>query len=181
MVEQLDLFEQLEELSITSRSEKQAKRKSNLVERQHALVDWLKEHFIPNHFYSIEDIVSNFVDKEGNPYYTLNTNPYNHDKCVALSSDVRTINWTITDRYHIIIKDKQGGCKLCESKAEFDTWKQEQLKPLETKWKYLNNLEWKADRDDTIPMINLNDRALDINEMKPVEVFKKELNEREEK
>ena len=169
MVEQLDLFSSID---ITKKSEKQSKRKTNLVARQHALVDWLKEHFISGRYYSIEEIVENVRDNEGNPYYTLNTNPYNHDKCVALSNDVRTINWTITDRYHIIIKDNKGGVKLCESKTEFDTWKKEQLEPLETKWKYLNNLEWKADRDNTMPIVNLNNRALDIDEMKVVEVFK---------
>ena len=169
MVQQLDLFESID---ITKKSEKQSKRKTNLVTRQHALMDWLKEHFISGRYYSIEEIVENVRDNEGNPYYTLNTNPYNHDKCVSLSADVRTINWTITDRYHIIIKDNKGGCKLCESKTEFDTWKKEQLEPLETKWKYLNNLEWKADRDNTMPIVNLNNRALDIDEMQVVEVFK---------
>ena len=168
MVETMDLFDydnrEDETSPLYEKSLKQASRKSSLEDRQHRLMDWLKENFISGRYYSIEEIVDRVVDSEGKPYYKLNTNPYNHDKCVALSNDVRTINWSITDRYHIILKDKKGGVKLCESKDEFDTWKQEQLKPLETKWKYLNNLTWKEAREGTMPIINLASNPIEDNE-----------------
>ena len=174
MVETMDLFDydnrEDETSPLYEKSLKQASRKSSLIARQHSLMDFLKDNFISGRYYSIEEIVDRVVDSEGNPYYKLNTNPYNHDKCVALSNDVRTINWSITDRYHIIIKDKKGGVKLCESKEEFNTWKQEQLKPLETKWKYLNNLAWKENREGTMAIVNLANRGLSVDEADFVEV-----------
>ena len=174
MNEQLDLFEELEKNSIYEKSKRQAKRKSNLVDRQHRLVDWLKEHFVSGRFYSIEEIVEGVRDSNGDPYYTLNTDPYKHDKCIALSNDVRAINWAITDRYSLIIKDSKGGCKLVESKAEFETWRVNELAPIEKKCKYLNNLVWKDDRQDTVPLVNLSNRALAPEEMKPIDVYAKE-------
>ena len=42
----------------------------------------------------------------------------------------------------------------------------------ERKWEYLNNLSYKASWQDTAPLINLNGRALDIDEIKYVDVFK---------
>ena len=166
--EQIDIFEV---------SKEQEEQESNLTTRQHRLVDFLKENFISGKYFSIEEIVSHFVDKEGEPYYKLNTNPYNHDKCVALSNDIRKINWNITDRHHtIIIKDKKGGCKLCESESEFDNWRKRELEPIETKCKYLNNLVWKSNLDGVVAMINQKGRALTPEEMKPIEVFAKEEN-----
>ena len=173
MVEQIDLFDydnREEESPLYQKSLEQASKKSNLIQRQHALITFLKYNFISGKYYSIEELVDRVVDSEGNPYYKLNTNPYNHDKCVALSNDVRTINWSITDRYHIIIKDKKGGCKLVESKEEFDEWKQRELAPLETKWKYLNNLTWKESREGTCPIINLSNNPIDPDNVKPIEV-----------
>lgn len=159
VVEEMNLFdynnEEEEESPLYAKSKKQANRKSSLIDRQHTLMDFLKDNFISGRYYSIEEIVDRVVDSEGKPYYKLNTNPYNHDKCVALSNDVRTINWTITDRYHIIIKDKKGGCKLVESKEEFEAWKEREKKPLVDKLKYLNLLAWKEDREGTMPIVNL--------------------------
>lgn len=170
--EQTNLFDynNEEESPLYEKSVKQANRKSSLIDRQHRLMDFLKDNFISGRFYSIEEIVDRVVDNEGKPYYKLNTNPYNHDKCIALSSDIRTINWSITDRYHIIIKDSKGGCKLVESQEEFDSWKQKELKPLETKWKYLNNLAWKESRDGMCPIINLANNSIDPNDVEPIEV-----------
>lgn len=167
------MLENIKEMGnpLYEKSTKQANKKSSLIDRQHRLVDWLKDNFVSGRFYSIEEIVNGVVDSNGNPYYKLNTNnPYNHDKCVVLSNDVRTINWTITDRYHIIIKDKKGGCKLCESKDEFDNWKKETEKPLKTKLAYISNLNWKEKRDGTLPLINLANRVLDDDELGYVEV-----------
>ena len=150
------------------------KEQRKLTTRQHRLRDWLEANFESGRFFSIEEIVRGVVDSEGEPYYTLNTNPKVHDKCACLSADVRAINWCIVDRYKIIIKDDKGGCKLAENASEFNDWYEEQKTKLETKYKYLNNLKFKAQRDGIIPVVNQADRALDIEEMKPVEVFKRE-------
>ena len=171
--EQIDLFSynnEEEESPLRKKSIQQANRKSSLIDRQHRLMDFLKDNFISGRYYSIEEIVDRVVDSEGKPYYKLNTNPYNHDKCVALSNDVRTINWTIVDRYHIILKDNKGGIKLCESKEEFEAWKEETKAPLIKKLGYLSNLEWKEKREGTCPIVNLANNPIDIDEVKPIEV-----------
>ena len=142
----------------------------NRITRQHALMDWLKANFVSGRYFSIEEIVEGVKDSQGNPYYKLNTNPYKHDKCVALSSDVKDINWSITERYHIILKDRKGGCKLCESKVEFNAWKKYEQEKVETKSKYLNNLVYKESRDGTCPIINLAGNPIDLNDVHPVEV-----------
>ena len=159
------------ESPLYEKSLEQASRKSTLDNRQHRLVDWLKEHFVSGKYYSIEEIVENFRDENDKPYYKLNTdNPRNHDKCVCLSNDVRTINWSITDRYHIILKDKKVGCKLCESKEEFDNWVEETKAPLIKKLGYLSTLNWKEKRDGTMPIVNLANRVLKEDELGFVEV-----------
>lgn len=140
----------------------------NLSSRQHRLVDYLKDNFISGKYFSIEEICAAELG------YVLNTNPKIHDKCAMLSSDIRAINWTIAQRYSIIIKDKLGGCKLCESKEEFENWKNIEKAKVEKKYQYLNTLEYKVDRDGTCPIVNLNDRALSVDEVEEVEVFKHE-------
>lgn len=184
MVDQLDLFAVAscdfeEEQRIKEKQRKaameieQRKREreefltQNLTTRQHRLVDYLKDNFQSGRFFTIEELCAAELG------YSLNTNPKIHDKCVALGSDVRAINWAIGSRYSIIVKDKKGGCKLCESKEEFDEWKESEMKPLVNKIKYLNNLEYKASYDGTTPIVNLNDRALSVEEVEIVEVFKK--------
>lgn len=184
MVDQLDLFQTAncdfeEEQRIKEkqknialrieqlRQERQEFLTKNLTPRQHRLIDYLKDNFQSGKYFSIEEICST------NLGYELNKNPKIHDKCVALGNDIRKMNWVIGSRYSIIVKDKKGGCKLCESKEEFEDWKQSELIPLERKWKYLNNLEYKANQDGTVPCVNLNDRALTPEEMKVVEVYKK--------
>lgn len=84
------------------------------------------------------------------------------------------LNWRIGARYSIIVKDKKGGCKLCESKDEFDSWKQSELAPLKRKWEYLNNLQYKANQDGTAPFVNLNGRVLEEDEIEFIDVFKGE-------
>jgi hypothetical protein len=140
----------------------------NLTSRQHRLVDYLKDNFISGKWFTIEELCNADLG------YTLNTNPKVHDKCASLGADIRAINWAIAQRYSIIIKNKQGSCKLAESKEEFDTWKNEEKAKVERKYQYLNNLEYKVDRDGTMPIINLNDRALEDSELEFVEVFKGE-------
>lgn len=182
---QLDLFstsntnfeeerkEQEKQRNIALAIEKKLKERQefltkNLTPRQHRLVDYLKDNFVSGKYFSIEEICESELG------YELNKNPYTHDKCVSLGNDIRQINWAIGSRYSIIVKDKKGGCKLCESKQEFDEWKQSELAPLERKLKYLNNLEYKASLDDTMPIINLNDRALEDNELEFVSIYKGE-------
>lgn len=140
----------------------------NLTPRQHRLVDYLEDNFEKGKYFSIEEICNADLG------YELNTNPYSHDKCVALGNDIRQINWKIGSRYSIIVKDKKGGCKLCESKEELETWREEEKKPLITKLEYLNNLEYKASFHDQVVLINLNDRALEEDEYDFVKVFKGE-------
>lgn len=170
MVEQLNIFEESkttdEELIEKLRQERLEFFTKNLTPRQHRLIDYLENNFEQGKYFSIESI----CDAELG--YELNTNPKTHDKCISLGNDIRQINWKIGHRYSIIVKDKKGGCKLCESQQEFNEWKQSELAPLERKWKYLNNLSYKASWHDTAPLINLNDRALETNEIEFIDVFK---------
>lgn len=184
MVDQLDLFAttntdyEEEQRTLTRQREiakqleerKKAREEffnEKLTTRQHRLRDWLEDNFIPGRFFSIEEICAAGLG------YTLNTNLRVHDKCAALGADVRAINWQIADRYKIIIKDSKGGCKLAESKKEVDDWIQSEKDKLEKKYQYLNTIKWKEERDGTVPVVNLKDRALTPEETKEVEVYKK--------
>lgn len=185
MVDQLDLFsttrcdfeeeqkikEQQRNVALKLERLKQERNEfltKSLTTRQHRLVDYLNNNFQSGKYFTIEEICNADLG------YTLNTNPRIHDKCASLGSDIRAINWAIGSRYSIIVKDKKGSCKVCESKEEFDEWKENEMKPLITKIKYLNNLEYKANRDGTAPIINLNDRALTPEEIEFIEVYKNE-------
>ena len=156
MVEQIDLFE-------ASKEETQDK----LTPRQHRLRNWLTANFESGRFFTIEEICAADIG------YTLNTNPKTHDKCIALSQDIRTINWNICERYKIIIKNSKGSCKLAESEQEFNEWRNAELEKVTKKYQYLNNLKWKAERDGTVPVINQAGRALKPEETKVVEVYQK--------
>lgn len=127
---------------------------NGLTPRQWALKRFLADNFVAGRFFSIEEICNNVYLPNGEKAYTYNTNPRIHDKCVALSNDVREINWNIQEGYKIIVKDSKGGVKLCESELEFTIWRDKELAPLERKWKYLNNLKYKASKDGTVPLIN---------------------------
>lgn len=171
MTEQLDLFETShksndEEIIEKLRQERFEFFTKNLTPRQHRLINYLEDNFVQGKYFTIEEICNADLG------YELNTNPKTHDKCISLGNDIRQINWKIGHRYSIIVKDKKGSCKLCESIDEFNEWKQSELAPLERKWKYLNNLSYKASWHDTAPLINLNDRALEENEIEFVDVFK---------
>ena len=143
------------------------KEEEGLNRRQRALKRFLEDNFESGKFFTIEEVCKGVKDQDGY-WYVLNTDPYVHDKCKKLSDDVRTINWTFTDGYKVIIKDSKGGIKLAENRKEFDNWWDAEHKSI-----YLNNLKAKVERDGIVPIINQRGRVLDVAEMKPVEVYKK--------
>ena len=148
--------------------------REKMTTRQHALKNWLDENFVSGKFFTIEEVVVGVVDSEGKPYYTLNKNPKKHDKCIALTNDVREINWLIgVERYIPIMKDKNGSVKLCESKAEFDEFYNLHEKRVQRHYQYLNTLKSKVELDGYIPMINLAGRALPIEEQQPIDTYKR--------
>lgn len=144
-----------------------------LTPRQWALKRWLEENHEPGKFHSILEVCRGVRFTDGSYCYEFNTDPYKHDKCIALSNDVREINWSVGEGYKLIIKDKSGGVKLCESKEEFEEWRKKELEPLDKKWKYLNNMKYKADRDGIVPLINQNNRVIEIDNetADPISVF----------
>ena len=149
-------------------------RLTRLERRQRALKNFLEQNFESGKFFSIEEICKGVKDENGDYWYVLNDyDPYNHDKCAKLSNDIRKINWTFTDGYKLIIKDSKGGCKYAESKAEFEAWWNEEHEKVEQKYKYLNQLKAKVERDGMVFLFNQLGRPLGEKEMKPVEVFKK--------
>lgn len=168
----------MEEIKVNILEEELDKEQPNLTSRQWLLKKFLEDNFVSGRYYSIEELVESVRDRDGYKVYNLNTNPYVHDKCIALSADIKNINWNCNYGYKIIVKNKKGGAKLCESQEEFEEWRERELKPLQKKWEYLNNLKWKAERDGTIPI--LNQRLNPVEEPKPVEVYAKE-EEKEEK
>lgn len=140
-----------------------------LTTEQWLLKKYLEDNFEYGKWFSIEEIVDNVCYSNGEKVFTLNTNPKCHDKCIKLSNMVKDINWDCEEGQKLIIKNKQGGIKLAETKQEFDGWRDAELKKLETKWKYLNNLKWKASRDGDIPIYN---QKQNLNtESKSVEVY----------
>lgn len=142
--------------------------------RCHRLKDWLEENFVSGKFWTIEEIVRNVRDSEGQPYYELNTNPHTHDKCIALANDVKQLNWhTNRERYIPIIKDKRGAIKLCENKEELEKYVDSEKKRIENTYKYYNHLDSLTKVDGTIPFINQANRVLDEKEIKPIEVYAK--------
>lgn len=151
---------------IMSKREKLLTR--GLTTRQHRLKDWLEEHFESGRYFTIEEICRAGLG------YELNTNPYNHDKCIALGSDVRDINWLAGyKRYIPIIKDNKGSIKLAESKQEVNDYIEKEKRKEEKHYQYYNHLASLSQMDGFIPFINLNNRALEDKEIKPVEVFKR--------
>lgn len=139
------------------------------------LKKFLEDNFKSGYYFSIEELVENVRDANGLPYYKLNKNPYTHDKCVALGSDIKAINWNCNQGYKIIIKNEKGGAKLCESEEELNAWRDAELKKVEKKYQYLNNLKWKADRDGTMPILNQNLKP--VEDLKVVDVYKQEEDE----
>lgn len=141
---------------------------AQLEARCHRLKDWLEEHFESGRFFTIEEICNAGLG------YELNTNPHTHDKCIALSNDVKQLNWHAgTQRYIPIIKDKKGSIKLCENEDELKGFVKELKGKVENANKYANHLQGIIDLQDTIPFVNQANRVLDESEMKPIEVYAK--------
>lgn len=129
--------------------------------RRFELISYLRAHFAPGKFITIEEICANVTyissfSGDGphlSPFYKFNTNPYIHDKCAVLGEDIRAINWDRNSKNHfIIIRNSSGDVKLCESNEEFENWRKKELEPIERKCKYLNSLKSKANADGTIPL-----------------------------
>lgn len=147
---------------------------SKLETRQHALKTWLEANFVSGKYFTIEAVIKGVKDSEGNCYYQLNTNPSTHDKCIALSNDVKQLNWHAgRERYIPIIKDNKGSIKLCENKEELETFTQELKRKVENAHKYANHLQSIIDLQGTMPFINQATRVLEEDEIKPIEVFAK--------
>ena len=125
-----------------------------LTTEQWLLKKWLEDHFEYGRFFTIEEICDQVRWRDGNPIFTLNTNPKIHDKCAKLGKMVRDINYNCEEGQKLIIKNAEGSIKLAESKEEFDAWRESELKKLETRYQYLNNLKWKQERDGSIPLFN---------------------------
>ena len=139
-----------------------------LTTRQHRLKDWLEDNFESGRYFTIEEICNAGLG------YELNTNPKIHDKCVALSNEVKEINWkTGVERYIPIIKNTRGSIKLPESSEELKAYIEGERKKVERHYQYLNHLTSLLSLDGVIPFINLANRTLNDNEIKPVEVFKR--------
>lgn len=141
-------------------------RQNKLLTRQWRLKDYLEEHRGKG-FISVEKVC-----KDLSEFYTYNTNPYSHDKCVILSADVRSINWNDAQGYQIIIKDSKGGIKYAETEEEFNEWREKELAKVERKYQYLNNLKFKSKMDGLMPIINQADNPVPFDELKEVQVFK---------
>lgn len=155
-----------------ARNKKEERLKKGLTTRQHRLKDWLEANFVGGKFFTIEEICAKFKDNDGTPYYHFNTNPYSHDKCIALSNDVRELNWhTGRERYIPIIKNKQGSIKLAESKEELEEYINREKAKVETKYQYYNHLNSLIALEGTFPFINQANRVLDDDELKAVEVY----------
>lgn len=139
--------------------------KDGLETRQWRLKDYLDQN--RGRFITIEEICNALPT-----FYKLNTNPYTHDKCATLSSDVRTINWNGVDGYEIIIKDSKGSIKYAETEKEFEAWRKKELDKVEKKSQYLNNLKFKASLDGVVPVINKANNPVDLDKLKEISVFK---------
>lgn len=139
-----------------------------LTTRCHSLKNWLEANFVSGKYFTIEEICN------ANIGYTLNTNPYTHDKCIKLSQDVKALNWaTNVERYIPIIKDKKGSIKLCETREELEAFIESENKKVEKVCEYANHLKSLIKIDGTLPFINLANRVLTESEIKPVEVYAK--------
>ena len=150
----------------------------SLTSEHHILKKWLSDNFVMGKFFSIEEIVANVKYPDGTPMFKLNTNPYSHDKCIRLSKMVKELNWaTDVERYIPIIKDTKGGIKLCESEEELNDFVEKQKRKVEKAYQYANHLKSLKFIDGQVRFINLNNRVLDENEMKPIDVYKKDTTE----
>lgn len=132
------------------------KEEQDLSLRQKVLLNFLNENFVSGKYFSIEEICANVVCPDGSKAYQLNTDPRQHDKCIALSQDVHAINYSFHYNKRIVVKDLKGGVKICESKQEFKEWRERELAPIERKCKYLNSIKFKAKQHGLFRIFNDN-------------------------
>ena len=145
----------------------------SLTTRQHRLKDFLEANFISGKFFTIEEIVRQVKYGDGELCYQLNENPRIHDKCIALSQDVKALNWaTNVERYIPIIKNSKGSIKLCETEQELKDFVAKEERKVEKACEYKNHLKSLIQIDGTMPFINLAGRVLGESEIKPVDVYK---------
>lgn len=144
--------------------------------RRSALLDYLRSCFVPGVYISIMDICTNVVihdpdtDEDFHPY-KFNFNPYIHDHCAVLGSDIRAIDWgALNGTHEIIIRDSRGYVKLCESMEEFIQWRDRELVPLVKKYKFLSTLKNRAKLDGTVPMFTFDSDSVVDND-DPIVVF----------
>ena len=150
------------------------KKQTKLDSLSHRLKDWLEANFQSGKWWTIEEVVDQFRDSEGNPYLKINHNPKIHDKCVELGYLVKKLNWRVgTQRFIPILKNRQGSIKLCESKEELEAYVKVEMKRIEKTYQYYNHLKGLAELDGTIPFINQANRVLENDELVPVEVYQK--------
>lgn len=146
-----------------------------LTTEHHLLKNWLEQHHINGHYWTIEDIVENVRDKDGNPIFRLNTNPRIHDKCVRLSKMIKELNYaTNVERYIPIVKDKKGSCKLAESKQELEDFIKSEKKKVENANKYANHLQGLIEINDTMPLVNLANRVKNEGELEYINIYRRD-------
>lgn len=147
------------------------KKTKPLSARCKALRKWLEENFVSGKFFTIEEVVSGFKDSEGKPYYKINHNPKYHDRCISLANDIKEINRKQIENFIPIIKDNKGSCKLAENKEELTEFIEGIRAEAKNKAVYCNMIISKTNMQDTIPLIDINDRVIEVEDMKPVNVF----------
>lgn len=149
------------------------KKAKGLTTRQKALRQWLDDNFVQGKFFSIEEVVSGVVNEEGIPYYTLNKNPKTHDKCVSLANDIKQLNRKTIDNFIPIIKDDKGGCKLAENSEELKEFIEDLRREAKNKAIYCNTIISKTNMEGIIPLIDVQDRVIELENLKPIEVYKR--------
>jgi hypothetical protein len=137
--------------------------------RQHGLKNYLERNFEKGRWFTVEELCGADLG------YTLNTNPRTHHKCIAIWNDVKQLNWkTNVERYIPIITNERGEIKLCENEQELKDLIAKEEKKLEKASQYKNHLKSLIQIDGTCPCINLANRVLDIDEITPIDVYKKD-------
>ena len=149
--------------------------KEKLNNRRQSLKNWLIKNFESGKWFTIEEICHNVVDSNGVAWYEYNTDPYKHDKCIALANDVKELNWKAgVERRIPIIKDKRGAIKLAENKAELELFIQDEKRKVEKANMYANHLSSLIELDGTCPFINQENRVLLLDEIEPIDIYKKD-------
>lgn len=106
--------------------------------RQKKLLSYLKSEYRvnPNRWVTQEDICS-FIDE-----YEYNTDPYAHNHCTTIWSDVNTINQL--EQFDNIVVYKDNNCKIAtknEAEEYLDTLMARALKKFKRYWTIRNKME----------------------------------------